>query len=81
MQNPAARFVTRNITREEGSMADILGQIKWESLQKRRKDNRLILLYKGLKVKLEYLQVTLSPRLGVAEINIPWNFKISYTLC
>ena len=29
----------------------ILGQLKWESLKKRRKDNRLILLYKGLKGK------------------------------
>ena len=26
----------------------ILGQLKWESLKKRKKDNRLILLYKGL---------------------------------
>ena len=32
-------------------MTDILGQLKWESLKKRRKDNRLILLYKGLKGK------------------------------
>ena len=31
------------------SMTGILGQLKWESLKKRRKDNRLILLYKGLK--------------------------------
>ena len=29
----------------------ILVQLKWESLKKRRKDNRLILLYKGLKGK------------------------------
>ena len=29
----------------------ILGQLKWESLKKRRKDNRTILLYKGLKGK------------------------------
>ena len=29
----------------------ILGQLKWESLKERRKDNRLILLYKGLKGK------------------------------
>ena len=32
-------------------MTGILGQLKWESLKKRRKDNRLILLYKGLKGK------------------------------
>ena len=49
VQNRAARFVTRNYVYETGSMTGILGQLKWESLQKRRKDNRLILLYKGLK--------------------------------
>ena len=30
-------------------MTDILKKLKWESLQKRRKDNRIILLYKDLK--------------------------------
>ena len=53
VQNRAARFVTRNYTCtfEEGSMTGILEQLKWESLKKRRTDNRLILLYKGLKGK------------------------------
>ena len=51
MQNRAARFVTRNYTREEGSVTSIFEQLKWESLKKRRKDNQLILLYKGLKGK------------------------------
>ena len=46
VQNHAARFVTRNYTFEEGSMTSILEQLKWESLKKRRTDNRLILLYK-----------------------------------
>ena len=32
-------------------MTGLLGQLKWESLKKRRKDNRFILLYKGLKGK------------------------------
>ena len=32
-------------------MTSILDKLKWESLKKRRKDNRLILLYKGLKGK------------------------------
>ena len=49
VQNLAGRFVTRNYDYETGSMTDILGQLKWESLKKRRKDNRLILIYKGLK--------------------------------
>ena len=30
-------------------MTGILEQLKWESLKKRRKDSRLIMLYKGLK--------------------------------
>ena len=37
----AARFVTGNYNYETGSMTGILGQLKWESLKKRRKDNRL----------------------------------------
>ena len=44
-------FVTGNYSYETGSMTGILGQLKWESLKKRRKDNRLILLYKGPKDK------------------------------
>ena len=51
VQNRAAMFMTRNYVYETGSMTGILGQLKWESLKKRRKDNRLILLYKGLKGK------------------------------
>ena len=38
----AARFVTRNYSYETGSMTCILEELKWETLQKRRKDNRLI---------------------------------------
>ena len=51
MQKRAARFVTGNYNYETGSMTGILGQLKWESLKKRWKDNRLILLYKGVKGK------------------------------
>ena len=47
VQNCAAMFVTRNYTLEEGSMTGILEQLKLESLKKRRKDNQLLLLYKG----------------------------------
>ena len=45
LQKRAARFVTGNYKYENGSMTGILGQLKWESLKKRRKDNLLILLY------------------------------------
>ena len=79
VQNRAARFVPRNYVYETGSMTGILGQLKWESLKKRRKDNRLILLYKGLKGKARIptddLKKTLFPRLGVAEISTPWPFR------
>ena len=50
VQNRAARFVTGNYNFETGSMTGILEHLKWESLKKRRRD-RLILLYKGQKGK------------------------------
>ena len=50
VQNRAARFVTRNYVYETGSMTGILGQLKWESFKKRRKDNRLLDSYCYTKV-------------------------------
>ena len=38
VQKRAARFVTETYSSETGSMTGILGQLKWESLKKRRKD-------------------------------------------
>ena len=49
VQNRAARFVTSNYSFETGSMTGILENLKWESLKKRRRDSKLILLCKGLK--------------------------------
>ena len=57
----AARFVTRNYSRETGSMTGILEELKWETLQKRRKDKRLILLYKGVKGRARIPTVDLIP--------------------
>ena len=54
--------MTGNYNYETGSMTDILGQLKWESLKKRRKDNRLILLYKGLKGKTSVPADDLIPK-------------------
>ena len=51
LQNRADIFVTRNYVHKTRSMAGIFGQLKWESLKKMRKNNRLILLYQGLKGK------------------------------
>ena len=47
VENRAARFVTSNYCFETGSMTGIMK--RWESLKERGRDNRLILLYKGLK--------------------------------
>ena len=69
VQKRAAIFVTGNYNYETGSMTGILGQLKWESLKKRRKDNRLILLYKGLKGKASVPTDDLIPKLGVVEIS------------
>ena len=54
--------MTGNYNCETGSMTGILGQLKWESLKKRRKDNRLILLYKGLKGKASVPTDDLIPK-------------------
>ena len=51
VQNRAARFVTGNYNFETGRMTGILEDLKWESHKKRRRDSRLILLYKSLKGK------------------------------
>ena len=51
VQNRAAKFMTGNYNFETGSMTGILEHLKWESLKTRRRDSRLILLYKGLKGK------------------------------
>ena len=65
VQKRAARLVTRNYTYEKGSMTDILKKLKWESLQKRRKDNRNILLYKGIKGEQKYPWMTSSPKVAL----------------
>ena len=76
VQKRAARFVTRNYTYEKGSMTDILKKIKWESLQiRRRNDNRIILLCKGLKRRAKIPTDDLSPKIGVVGINTPWHFR------
>ena len=62
VQKRAVRFVTRNYSYETGSMTGILEELKWETLQKRRKDNRLILLYKGLKGKARIPTDDLIPK-------------------
>ena len=52
----------QDYSHETGNMTGILGQLKWESLKKRRKDNRLVLLYKGLKGKASVPTADLMPK-------------------
>ena len=59
--NRAVKFVTGNYNFEIGSMNGILEHLKWEYLKKRRRDNRLILLYKGLTVKASITTHDLIP--------------------
>ena len=54
--------MTGNYKYETGSMTGILGQLKLESLKKRREENRLILLYKGLKGKASIPTDDLIPK-------------------
>ena len=71
VQTRAARFVTSNYCFETGSMTGILEKLKWEPLKKRRRDSRLILLYKGLKgaASIPTDDLTpVSPQLGAVEI-------------
>ena len=77
VQKRAARFVTnfRNYTYEKGSITDILKKLKWESLQKRRKDNRIILLYKSIKGRAKYPRMTLYQKIGVVGMNTPFHFR------
>ena len=75
VQKRAARFVTSNYIYETRSMTGITGQSKWESLKKRRKDNRLILLYKGLKGKASVPTDDIIPKTGRARNQQPMEFQ------
>ena len=44
VQKRATRFAASNYSCETGNMTGILEELKWETRQKRRKDNRLILI-------------------------------------
>ena len=68
---------TCNYNYETGSMTGILGQLKWDSIKKRRKDNILILLYKGLKGKTSVPTDELIPktRRGRNQHSV-WHFRL-----
>ena len=46
VQRQAARFCTGNYRREEGSVSKALSDLGWQSLQTRRRNQRLCMLYK-----------------------------------
>ena len=74
-----AWFVTRNHVYETGSMTGILRQLKCEPLKKRRKDNRNILLYKGLKGKARIPKDDLIPKTRCCSVKAI--LGLSDTLC
>ena len=79
MQQSAARFVPGNYNYETGGMTGILGQLKWESLKNRRKDN--ILLYRGLKGKASIPTDDLIPktRFGRNQLSMEFRTPIDIT--
>ena len=75
VQKNATRFVTGSYIYETGSMSDILEQLKWESLKKRKRDSRIIMLYKGMKGAASIPTNDLVPQLGMSESITLWHFN------
>ena len=46
IQHRAARFVAKNYQRAPGTMTHILNKLKWPTLQQRRKERRLTVMFK-----------------------------------
>jgi hypothetical protein len=46
VQRRAARFVANNYSRTDGTVSNILNDLNWLSLQERRKNIRLAIMYK-----------------------------------
>ena len=78
VQNLAARFVTGNYNFETGSMTSILEQLGWESLHRRCKGNKLILLFKGLKGRASIPCKDLQPPNKRCRNQHPMAFQVPY---
>ena len=78
VQIHAARFVTGNYSFETGSMTSILDQLGWESLHKRRKGSKLILLYKHLKGRASIPCDDLQPLNRRGRNQHPMAFQVPY---
>ena len=67
IQRRAARYVTGNFARR-ASVTEMLQQLKWDTLERRRQDAMLVILYKITHsiMRIPYLQyIQLSPRVGL----------------
>ena len=71
-------FVTGNYNFETGSMTSSLEQLGWESLQKRRKGSKLILLFKGLKGRASKACDYLQPPNRRSRNQHPMAFQVPY---
>ena len=78
VQNCAARFVTGNYNFETGSLTSILDQLGMESLHKRRKGSKLILLFKGLKGRVLIHCDDLQPPKKCSRNLHPMAFQVPY---
>ena len=78
VQNRAARLVTGNYNFETGSMTSILEQLGWESLHKRLKGSKLILLFKDLKGRASIPCDDLQPPNRRSRNQHPMAFQVTY---
>ena len=67
-----AGFCNYNYIYETEGMTGILEQLKWESLEKKQRDSRIILLYKGLKGAASLPTNDLVPQLDISESITLW---------
>ena len=75
VQKRATTFVTGNYIYDTGCMTGILEQLKWESLKKRRRGSRIIMLYKGLKSAASIPTNDLDPPKKACQKASLWHFK------
>lgn len=78
-QRQAARFVTSNYNYETGSMTNITNSLNWKTLQQRRIENKLVLLYKGLKGKAKIRTNDLQGTTARGTNQKEMTFNVPYT--
>ena len=70
--------MTGNYTFETGSMTSTLEQLGWESLHKRRKGSKLILLFNGLKGRASIPCDDFQPPSRCSRNQQPMTFQVPY---